>query len=175
MDAQGNVEYLAKIRDRIQRDGPPRVAYAMAREFHEEVVDVTLTRFSHRRGTQTPSPPGQPPAVVGGHLRRAIRLYAASRTGAYTAESRVRPLIVYARIQETGGTIHAHGKALRWTSDAAFGPLAKGQKRKGNVHFAQSVTLPKRPYMKPTHEAVISNGRMRRAAVAEMRDLVTRG
>src|SRR5271170_1970695 len=107
MDAQGNVAYLAKIRERIQKDGPPRVAYAMAREFHEEVVDVTLTRFSHKRGVRTTSPPGEPPATVGGHLRRSIRLYAASRTGTYTAESRVRPLIVYARIQETGGTIRA--------------------------------------------------------------------
>ena len=162
MDAQGNVAYLAQLRTRIQAEGPPRVAYAMAREFHEEVVDVTLTRFSHKRGTETTSPPGQPPALVGGHLRRSVRLYAASRTGAYTAESRVRPLIVYARIQETGGTVHAHGKALRWMSG-------------GSAHFAKSVTLPKRPYMGPTHRAVIANGRMRRAAVAEMRAVVTGG
>jgi len=162
MDARGNVDYLARIRQKIQSEGPPRVAYAMAREFHEEVVDVTLTRFSHRRGTQTPSPAGEPPAIVGGHLRRSLRLYAASRTGQYTAESRVRPTIVYARIQESGGTIHAHGKALHWTGG-------------GVDFFAKSVTLPKRPYMKPTHEAVIRNGRMRRAAVAEMRDLVTGG
>jgi hypothetical protein len=126
------------------------------------VTDVTLTRYSHKRGTRTTSPPGQPPALVGGHLRRAIRLYAASRTGAYTAESRVRPMIVYARIQETGGTVHAHGKALHWVGG-------------GVDFFAKSVTLPKRPYMAPTHRAAIANGRMRRAAVAEMRQVVTGG
>ncbi|HUN38468.1 MAG TPA: hypothetical protein VMU95_41285 [Trebonia sp.] len=162
MDAQGNVEYLARLRQRIQNEGPPRVAYAMAREFHEELTEETLTRYSHKRETQTPSPPGGPPALVGGHLRRSVRLYAASRTGPYTAESRVRPMIVYARIQEMGGTIRAHGKALHWVSG-------------GIDFFAKSVTLPKRPYMAPTHRTVIVNGRMRRAAVAEMRSVVTDG
>lgn len=131
----------------------------MAREFHKVVTDETLVRTSHKRGTQTPSMPGQPPALVGGHLKRAMRLYPAWSTGPGTAESRVVPLIVYARIQELGGTVHASGKALHWVMN-------------GKGYFAQSVTLPPRPYMRPTHRKTVEDGRLRNAAIKELRGLV---
>lgn len=142
----------------------------MAREFHAEVSDVTLTRYSHKKFDRTTSPPGEPPAVVSGALKRSLRLYAATRVGAASAESKVVPLIKYARIQETGGTIHAKGGGyLHWKSNAAFGPLVKGQKRKKNDHYAKKVTLPPRPYMAPTHRKMVSDGSLHNAAVKELK------
>lgn len=127
----------------------------MARKFHEQVADVELTRSSHRAGTRTPSLPGQPPAIVGGHLKRSLRLYPAIPSGEFRATSKVIPLIVYARIQELGGTVTAHGKALRWTMG-------------GKVYFAKSVTLPPRPYLRPVHRRMIADGTLRKAAIDEL-------
>jgi len=125
----------------------------MAREYHRALIDETLTRSSHSRGTPTPAPPGGPPALVGGHLKRSVRLYPAYTTGTYSAEAKVVPLIVYARIQELGGTVRAHGKALHWTQG-------------GKGYFAQSVTL------RPTHKLEISNGKLRDAAIQELKGMV---
>lgn len=154
--------YLASVRRRVGEEGPEKAAYAMAREFHAELSDHVLVQYSHPRGTRTNSPPGQPPAIVGGHLKRSLRLYAAVRTGTYSARSRVTPLIVYARIQELGGTVEAGDRLLRW-------------KTNGKFHFARSVRIPPRPYMRPTHRKMVSDGRLRSAAIRAVRGLVTHG
>lgn len=57
---------------------------------------------AHRRGTPTPSSPGQPPAVISGTLRRSIHSERPTVTG-LGAAGRVYPTAVYARIQELGG------------------------------------------------------------------------
>jgi hypothetical protein len=133
----------------------------MATTFLREVSDVDLVRYSHQRLTRTPSPPGEPPALIGGHLKRSLHHYPAVRTGPASASSRVSPLIVYARIQEKGGTIVPHGHPfLRW----------KGLGGKGFV-YARSVTLPERPYMRPAHHRLIADGRLRQAAIKAIRGL----
>jgi len=151
--------YLAAVRAKLQEEGPPKVAYAMARTFHKTVSDETLVRYSHTRGTFTPSPPGEPPAIVGGALKRSLRLYPAIRTGPSSAQSKVVPLIKYARIQELGGTVHAQDGLLHW-------------KTNGKDHYASSVTLPPRPYMRPTHRKTIEDGRLRNAAIEALKGLV---
>lgn len=162
--------YLERIQRKVAEDGPKDAAYAMAREFHRAVTDETLVRYSHSRDTVTTSPPGQPPALVGGALRRAMHLFPAVRTGPYRATSHVIPMIVYARIQELGGVVtalhtyldklgHPHPGFLRW---------GKGK----NAHFARSVRLPARPYMRPTHRRTIEDGSLRRAAAAAIKKLM---
>ncbi|MEV7034639.1 hypothetical protein AB0N99_30960 [Streptomyces sp. NPDC093272] len=101
---------------------------------------VELSRYSHPPGTPTPSPPGQPPARITGHLRGGL-----SPTGPYPTGSgfgaKLGPTAVYARIQELGG-------------------------QAGRNH---SVTLPPRPYMRPTRAGVIADGSLRRAFVGAWR------
>src|SRR5262249_27150614 len=106
------------------------------------------------------------PAAVTGSLRRSVRLEAARPSGPYRAKSEVGPRIVYARIQEQGGTIVAKhltrsGKPgyLRWGASGAY-------------HFARSVTIPPRPYMRPVHRRLVSDGRLRSAARDAVRRLV---
>lgn len=87
----------------------------------ERDTKKTLTTYSHPRGTPTPAPPGQPPALVTGTLRRSVTVRGPNTLGR-TVTGEVGPTVVYSRIQELGG-------------------------RAGRGHRA---TLPPRPYVLPT-------------------------
>ena len=73
-----------------------------------------------------------------GQLRNSIRVESrATNTG---AEAEIVPHVIYARIQEFGGTIRpVHAQFLHWTTD-------------GVDHFARQVTIPARPYLRPAVE-----------------------
>jgi phage gpG-like protein len=80
-----------------------------------------LSRYYHPPNTPTPSPPGEPPARISGHLRGSLAPTGPIETGSgYTGQ--LGPTAVYGRIQELGG-------------------------QAGRNH---SVTLPPRPYLAPT-------------------------
>lgn len=162
--------YLTRLRDKVAKEGPRASAYAMARAFHTVVVDETLTRYSHGRGERTDSPPGQPPASVSGALRRSVRLYPAVSTGAYSAQSSVVPLIIYARIQELGGVVVA--RHTYTGKDGKTHPGFLAWNTGGKMHFARSVRIPPRPYMRPTHKQVIADGRLRKASIDTLKKLV---
>ncbi len=162
--------YLRRIRDRVAAEGPKRAAYGMARAFHREVSDATLVRTSHARGTITPSAPGEPPAIISGGLKRSLRLYPAEPAGALRARSHVSPLVIYARIQERGGVVEA-----RHTFTDRYGHVRPGYLKfsyGGSTHFARRVVLPARPYMRPTRDQMVSDGRLRRAAIESQRGLL---
>lgn len=103
-----------------------------------------LSRYSHLPNTPTPSPPGEPPARVTGRLVGSL-----SPTGPYPTAGgfggTVGPTTVYSRIQELGG-------------------------QTGRGH---SVTLPPRPYMRPTRSSVIADGSLRRIFVGAWRRALT--
>ena len=101
---------------------------------------VQLSRYSHPPHTPTPSPPGQPPARISGHLLGSLSPTGPYPTGAGFA-GKLGPTAVYSRIQELGG-------------------------QTGRNH---SVTLPPRPYMRPTRAQVIADGSLRRAFVGAWR------
>lgn len=63
-----------------------------------------LSRYSHQRGTPTPSPPGQPPALITGRLRSSFDLAGPTPAGAGVWMSMLGPTAPYARIQELGGS-----------------------------------------------------------------------
>lgn len=67
-------------------------------------------RDSHGRFSRSVSPPGSPPAVVTGTLRRSITS-SKVEVRATSATGTVYPTAVYARIQELGG-IAGHGAHL---------------------------------------------------------------
>jgi Bacteriophage HK97-gp10, putative tail-component len=84
-----------------------------------------------------PSPQGTPPARRTGTLARSIRVSGADGAGSIPlggvrARATVAPHTVYARIQQTGGTIRVvRAKVLT----------------DGRTFFGKQVTLPGRPYM----------------------------
>lgn len=108
----------------------------------ERAAQDNLARYSHGPGERTGSPPGQPPALVSGALRRSTK---SRRTadGPTVYGGSVGPTIVYGPIQERGGTITPkRAPMLAWRT-------ADGWRR------ARSVTLPPRPYMRPAVTASI--------------------
>lgn len=140
------------LRDLQQRAAmaAPDAATAMALAYQRHLVTQTLVRYTHPPRTKTPSPPGAPPALVTGTLRRSVRVEPAA--GLVRATARVAPHTVYARIQELGGHIYpVRAKALRWVED-------------GTVHFARHVYLPPRPYMAPALRETVASGALRDAA-----------
>ena len=142
---------LRAIQDRAARAAPD-AANAMAHAYQRHLVMVTLRRYTHPPHTKTPSPPGQPPALVTGTLRRSVRVDPAH--GLVVATARVAPHTVYARIQELGGGIYpVRAKFLRWTED-------------GVTHYSKHVRLPARPYMAPAVRETIADGSLSRAAMA---------
>lgn len=62
-----------------------------------------LTTSSHRKGTPTPSRPGEPPSLVSGTLRRSVKIVPAQPVGGTAYKAQVGPTAVYARVQELGG------------------------------------------------------------------------
>lgn len=74
-----------------------------------------------------------------GQLRNSIRVE--SQTTPTGAVAEIGPHTVYARIQEYGGTIYPRrANMLHWVDE------------NGQDHFAKSVTIPARPYLRPAAE-----------------------
>jgi phage gpG-like protein len=117
-----------------------RVATHRAGLLLERRTKQKLTTYSHRRGTPTPSPPGHPPAIISGQLRRGIKTEGSAFEGDVITV-RVGPTAVYGRIQELGGRC---GRNL-------------------------ATTLPARPYLGPTLRAIKDSGELQAEFVAAWR------
>jgi phage gpG-like protein len=120
-----------------------------ARGASEAMAAVAETRAkqmlgmsSHTRGSKTPAPPGQPPSLISGALRRSVRRTMLLPRGNCRWESHVGGTIVYARIQELGG----------WA---------------GKNHRSH---LPPRPYLRPA--VILSQDAIRKAAIAVFRRIL---
>ncbi|MGW2920425.1 hypothetical protein ACWDBF_21540 [Streptomyces angustmyceticus] len=107
-----------------------RSATAKAGHVIEASIKEKLTTSSHRKGTPTPSAPGEPPSLVTGTLRRSIKVVGPHPLGMARWEAQVGPTAVYGRIQELGG------------------PTGRGG----------ATELPARPYVAPAYERVIATG-----------------
>lgn len=70
----------------------------------ERNTKIKLATTSHKRGTPTPSAPGDPPSLVSGNLRRSIQVEGPAPTGPIGWEGKVGPTMEYARVQELGGS-----------------------------------------------------------------------
>lgn len=127
------VEQMQELADRLLNATGKAVDYGMT--LIQVEAQRQLTRYSHERGTPTPAPPGGPPALVSGTLKRSIKGRGPRQVSPGRIQGLVGPTVVYGRIQELGGTITPHGQYLRWHDAAGF------------AHFARSVTLQPRPYM----------------------------
>lgn len=81
------------------RTGANRAALLVASE-----TKKTLTRTTHKAGTPTPSRPGNPPSLVTGTLRRSMKTVPAVPISDTGWKAQVGPTVVYARVQELGGS-----------------------------------------------------------------------
>lgn len=69
----------------------------------ERAIKNKLREKTHPRNTQTPSAPGEPPALITGAMMRSVRGNAPRWTDRNTVVGRVAPHVVQSRIQELGG------------------------------------------------------------------------
>lgn len=163
MDAVELPLRLQAVAEALRTRAAKAAADAMMQEFHGELTDVTLRRHSHPRGTVTNSPPGDPPALVGGTLRNSARQVPAPGGGP-RATAQVRVGTVYARIQELGGFVIARrARHLKF------------QYPRGSWHAVRWVYLPKRPYMAPTRDRLVASGRLKARGTRAAMDVVRRG
>lgn len=129
----------------------PALAMAMGETHKDWMQSVTLSRFQSVPVTQTPSPPGAPPASMTGTLRRSVTCVRGA-SGGMVASSIVGPHAVYAATQEFGG-VH-HGRPHMWLWLHYIGP--EEVRRRGWVK--RVVDIPARPYVRPSRDDVIANG-----------------
>ena len=78
-------------------------ALGKAAHYLEGQIKIELSRTSHPPGTPTPSPPGSPPSLITGNLRRSIQVEGPQPTGPASWTASVGAESVYARVQELGG------------------------------------------------------------------------
>jgi hypothetical protein len=159
VDVRGLAEQLQRITDAVEENGAAEATNAMGRSFRRFVLKELSTGVSE---------PGQPPARRTGNLSNSVTVTEAA-PGGTSATVRCGPHIVYADIQEHGGTIHAHPGPARGI--AYHGHAVRGIREHdpqwrhslswiegGERHFAMSVTLPARPYMAPAHDWAEAGG-----------------
>lgn len=70
----------------------------------EKATKAKLATTTHKRGTPTPSRPGEPPSLISGQLRRSVTIVPAVPQGATAWVSKVGPTAVQSRVQELGGS-----------------------------------------------------------------------
>jgi hypothetical protein len=93
--------HMRRIRSAIDKglrrgvDKGARAAGARIRE--------NLRLRTHPVGTPTPSPPGEPPAHMRGHLMRSVKHRPVRTVRRHVFEAATGPTAVYARIQDKGG------------------------------------------------------------------------
>lgn len=127
---------LRRIADKADRDGGRAAAQMMAAA-GDRVIKEKLSTFSHSPGTPTPSPPGQPPAIITGTMRRSvITKPPVGGGGRWTVK--VVPTAVQSRIQELGG-------------------------RAGRNH---QTVLPPRPYVRPAIAQLRASGQLSEVAAS---------
>lgn len=86
-----------------QQRAATRQATAKALHMIEAEAKAQLTTSSHRKGTPTPSAPGEPPSLITGNLRRSVRVDGPNPVGITGWEGQTGPTAEYGRIQELGG------------------------------------------------------------------------
>lgn len=101
---------LRAMASRIDAATPGAVAAAV--ELAQEQAQSNLSRYSHARGTPTPSPPGEPPAQISGDLHDNWESTPPVSSGAGTWTCTLRPTMAYAAVQEFGGPSGRGGKTV---------------------------------------------------------------
>ena len=144
------VVFLEAIRDKAAKAAPD-AAMAMGKVHQGQLQNVTLARYQSVPVSQTPSPPGSPPASMTGNLRRSVTCVRGAGGGMH-ASSLVGPHTIYAVTQEWG-EVHT-GNPRMWLWLKYIGPYEV--KKRGWVK--ERVKIPARPFVRPSRDAVLANG-----------------
>lgn len=139
------------LRDRAHKAatvGGRAACHAMSQEARDD-IRRELGKRSHAWSTKTPAPAGGPPARISGRLQATVlaSLPRQQSAGVWVSDAGSFGS-VYAHVQERGMTIHATRApylVFFWI---------------GRWHYRKSVTIPARPFVKPTVEALRSSGRL---------------
>jgi phage gpG-like protein len=128
-DLDGFEEMMAALKakqEAVQAATPRALSQAAHRV--EQSVKRLLGASSHPPGTPTPSPPGAPPSLVTGNLRRSITVGDVEGRGTHWSVT-VSSNLVYSRIQQFGGTAGrgAHLPARPYMT--VIGPASGGIQR----------------------------------------------
>jgi hypothetical protein len=150
----------------------------MATTFADHVRNVTLRRYGqHSRFSKTPSPPGQPPSMVDGHLAASMVVFPGASSGG-VASAVVGNTAIYAAVQEWGRVIHVRNRRfLMWITDypTSVSNLEKSRRELGDglfLNFAKSVEIPERSYFRRGLEEVIASGELERNKIAVFMSIV---
>lgn len=152
MAANAAEEVAARLRviaARAATEAPLAAVQALG-QAGETATKLTLTKRTHAKvkGIRTNSPPGAPPALVTDKLRLSVHRTPARVMGAGMAAQvmgQIGPADIYGPVHE-------------------FGPVtitAKNFPQLGNPEvgfFGRQVKIPRRPWMKPSVEALITSG-----------------
>ena len=152
------IAYMELIRDKAAK-AAPACAMAMGETHRDYMQRVTLSRFQSVPVSQTPSPRGAPPASMTGNLRRSVTCVRGPG-GGMVASALTGPHTIYAATQEWGEVHTGNPRMWLWLKYAG----AYEVRRRGWVK--ERVKIPERPYMRPSRDAVISNGSVQAAGSA---------
>ena len=144
------IAYMELIRDKAAK-AAPACAMAMGETHRDYMQRVTLSRYQSVPVSQTPSPPGAPPASMTGTLRRSVTCVRGPGGGMF-ASAYTGPHTIYAVTQEWG-EVHT-GNPRMWLWLKYIGPYEV--KKRGWVK--ERVFIPARPYVRPSRDAVLANG-----------------
>lgn len=142
---------MEAIRDKAAKTAPA-CAMAMGETHRDYMQRVTLSHYQSVPVSQTPSPPGAPPASMTGTLRRSVTCVRGPG-GGMVASSLTGPHTIYAATQEWGAE-GRQGKPRMWLWLKYIG--AYEVKSRGWVK--RTVDIPERPYIRPSRDDVIGNG-----------------
>lgn len=142
--------YLGKIASKVP-DGAVPAAVFMAVTY-QKAVQRNLAVTRHDPFTFTPSPPGFFPSAISGDLGRSISMSGAGGGGG-RGYARVSSDLIYSAVQEFGHVMHSHSwrRPMTWYNA-------------GRWWSRHEVTVPPRPYMRPTTIQCIANGSLGDAA-----------
>ena len=156
MSANAAADVAARLRQiaaRAESEAPRAAVEALS------AAGQAMTRFTlgehgtHALGTPTPSDPGSPPAMVSGDLRDSVRRSPPVPVGPGRCSQVMKSQLIY-------GSVHE------------FGPVtiqAKNFPQLGNPtvgFFGKQVKIPRRPWMKPSMELLVTSRIGTRAASA---------
>ena len=137
------------IRDRAAFAVIP-AANAMAGEFKTGVVKA-LTARQHERGTRTPSPPGEPPAMESGVLAGSVaRIPASTPVIARAYVGPHKPPRDWVQEYGRAGIRPVHARFMVFEYDG--------------LQFREEVDVPERSYIRSTRDRMIADGSLHRAA-----------
>ena len=150
--AQEVADRLRAIAAKVESAAPKASVQALSRA-GETMAKLTLSTGAHAAGTDTHNPPGGPPGLISGALRRSVARTPAMPSGPATWSQALGSVIHYAAVHEFGPvTITAKNFPVLGNPTVGF--------------FGKSVTIPARPWMKPTVEKLISSELGAKAAIA---------